>query len=134
MATPFNRLARTLLAPAVSGFMGEPFRLFPRAASADVNAAPGPDVSRVEADFVGVFRAPAVMSDITRSYDMRTAHRPGVDALASRIDVMPGQIGPGLAIRKDDLIEQPASGRRWRVSHTVPTAAGILRCYLHDVG
>lgn len=133
MASPFNALARTLLAPAVNALMGEAMRLLPRKAAADVNAAAAPDPDRAETPFAGVFFDPRIKPQMSHAYDVRADRRPGVAATSPYVDVMPTELAAGLVVRKGDLIEQTDSGQRWRVTDVIPLKTGIARCHVNFI-
>lgn len=133
MASPFNTLVRTLLAPAVNQAFGEAMRLLPRKASSDVNAPAAADPDRAETAFVGVFLDPPVKPQMSHAYDVRADKRPGVAANAPRIEIMPSEL-VGLVVRAGDLVEQVDSGQRWRVSSVVPLKTGITRLNVNFVG
>jgi len=133
MASVFSGYVQTLLAPAQNDIYGEAMVLLPRLESGDVNAPVQGDTSRSTVSFTGILFDPASKPQITHSYDMHTAQRPGLDTTEPRIDIMPDQIALGITVRRGDLIEQAATGQRWRVSRVVPTKGGVLRCFVNLV-
>lgn len=134
MGSPFNTLARTLLAPAVNALMGETMRLLPRKAAADVNAAAAPDPDRTETLFTGVFFDPRIKPQMSHAYDVRADKRPGVASTGPYVDVMPTELAAGLVVRRGDVVEQVDSGQRWRVMDVIPSKVGRSRLQLNFIG